>query len=81
MGMSSATQSIIILVSMWKRQLRCGDYIESQYYNPKYGVKGNRIVTEDICAICYEDEDIVSAEEICDKRDVGGKNQLLVCRY
>ena len=45
-----------------KIQLRRGDYIESQYYNPKYGVKGNRIVTEDICAICYEDEYIFSAE-------------------
>ena len=41
-----------------KRQLRCGDYIEYQYYNPKYGVKGNMIVTEDICSICYDDEDI-----------------------
>ena len=42
-----------------KRQLICGDYIESQYYNPQYGVKVKRIVTEDIFAICYDDEDIV----------------------
>ena len=39
------------------------------------------IVTEYICEICYEDEDIVSAEEICDKCDVGVNNPLLVCRY
>ena len=45
-----------------RRQLICGDYIESQYYNPKSGVKGNRIVTEDICTIYYEDEDIVLVE-------------------
>ena len=64
-----------------KRQLRCGDYIESQYYNPKTGAKGDRIVTEDICSICYESEDIVSAEEIRNKREIGGKNPLLVCRY
>ena len=38
-------------------------------------------MTEGICAICYEDEDIVSAEEVCDKRGVGGKNPLLACRY
>ena len=64
-----------------KRQLRCGGYIESQYYNQKYGVKANMIVTEDIYETCYEDEYIVSTEEICDKCDVGGRKQLLLCRY
>ena len=34
-----------------KRQLRCGDYIGSKYYNPKSDVNGNRIVTNAICAI------------------------------
>ena len=38
------------------------NYIESQYYNPKSGVKVNRIVTEDTCAFCYENEDIILAE-------------------
>ena len=64
-----------------KRGLRCGDYTESQYYNPKAGVKGGRIVTADICAICYESDDIVSADEIRKSRDIGGKNPLLLCRY
>ena len=64
-----------------KRQLRCGNHIESQYYNPKSGVKGNRIVSENICAIFYKDEDIVLSEDIRDNRDIGGKNPLLVCRY
>ena len=64
-----------------KIQLRRGDYIESQYYNHKSGVKGNRSLTDYICEICYEDEYIVLAEEICAKRDIGGKNPLLVCRY
>lgn len=64
-----------------KRGLRCGDYTESQYYNPKAGVKGGRIVTADICAICYERDDIVSADEIRKSRDIGGKNPLLLCRY
>ena len=39
------------------------------------------IVTKDICAIRYESEDIVQAEEIRNKRDIGGKNPLLICRY
>ena len=38
-------------------------------------------MTEDICAICYERQGIVQADEICKKRDIGGKNPLLVCRY
>ena len=64
-----------------KRQLRCGDFIESQYYNPTTGVKGGRILTVDICAICYNKDDMVKVDEIRKKRDVGGKNPLLVCRY
>jgi len=64
-----------------KRQIRCGDFIESQYYNPSSGVKGGRIVTKDICAICYETEEIVQIDEIRKKRDVGGKNPLLICRH
>lgn len=60
---------------------RCGDFVESQYYNPdKVGARGGRIVTTDVCAICYSQHDIVSAEEIKTRRDVGGKNPLLVCR-
>ena len=61
-----------------KMQMRCGDYIEPHYYNPSSGVNGGRIVTEDICAICYESEDIVQTEEIRKKRDIGGENPLLI---
>jgi hypothetical protein len=65
-----------------RRVSRCGDYIEYQYYNPNTGgLKGGRILTPDICAICYDTDDIVSADEICKERDMGGKNPLLVCRY
>ena len=60
---------------------RCGKYIESQYYIPNAGLKGVRILTADICAICYDTEDIVSTDEIWKERDMGGKNPLLVCRY
>ena len=52
-----------------RRQTRCGD------------IKGGRIMTKDICAVCYEDDDIVSEVEIRKKRNIGGKNPLLVCRY
>ena len=62
-----------------KRQMRCGDFIESQYYKPSSGVKGGCIVTKDVCAIYYETEEIVQADEIRKKRDVAGKNLLLTC--
>ena len=61
--------------------LRCGDYVESQCYNSASGVKGGRIVTKDICASCYEIDNIVLANEIRQKRNVGVKNPLLVCRH
>ena len=46
------------------------------HVDPSSGVKGRRIVTKDICAICYETEEIVQIDEIRKKRDVGGKNPL-----
>ena len=64
-----------------RRQLRCGDWIESAYYNPTAGLRGGRIVTEDICAICFGNDDIVSVEEIKRKRNIGGKRPLLICRH
>ena len=39
--------------------IQCGSYIESQYYNPSTGLKGGRMVTEDICAISYDEDDIL----------------------
>ncbi len=38
-----------------RRALRCGDYVESQYYMPATGTKGGRIVTPNICSICFSD--------------------------
>ena len=47
-----------------KRAMRCGNYIESQYYNPTMGTKGGRIVVSDnLCAICYVEDDIVTPNE------------------
>ena len=61
--------------------MRCGNYIDPQYYNPNAGTKGGRIVTVEICAIFFEDDDIVSRDEINNKKSVGGKRPLPICRY
>ena len=52
----------------------------SQYYNPSLGDKVGRIVTKDICTMYYETQGIVRADEH-KKRDIRGKNPLLVCQY
>ena len=62
-----------------QESIRCGDYMESQYYNPKAGLKGGRLLTKDICAICYEAEDVVSINVIGASCNIGGKNTLPVC--
>ena len=70
----------------FRRKLFCGDYIESQYYNNLGGkkekniTKGGRLVTGDICAICYSFRDVLSDDEIKMSRNIGGNNPLLICR-
>ncbi len=63
-----------------RRSVRCGDPIEANYYNPSTGTKGGRIITKDLCAICYVNADIVSPEEIIATRDLSGKTPLPICR-
>ena len=69
-----------------QRKPCCGDYIESQYYNHLGGkeasnsIKGGRLVTENICAICYSFQDVLSDAEINMSRNIRGKNPLLICR-
>ena len=56
-----------------QRKLRCGYYIEPQYYNHNTGTKGRSIVTVGLFAICFEDDDIVSWDKIKNKKNFGGK--------
>mmetsp|Transcript_5035 Transcript_5035/g.10735 ORF Transcript_5035/g.10735 Transcript_5035/m.10735 type:complete len:239 (+) Transcript_5035:248-964(+) len=66
---------------LMRRALNCGDYIETQYYTPSSGLKGGRIRTEDICAICYGEDEIVSADVIRKEKDTKGRNPLPICRF
>ena len=62
-----------------QRKIQCEDCVESHYYNPAgNSTRGNRVTTEEVCAMCYFPGDIVSRVEIIRKRDVGGKNPLPV---
>ena len=64
-----------------KTQLQCGDYVESQYYNPSKGLKCGRIVTDDVCTICYEPDNIIHPDIIRKNRNTRGKQPLPICKY
>ena len=63
-----------------RRAVLCGHPIKSEYYNPATDTKGGRVVTNDICAICYIVDDLLSPNEIRKLKDVGGKTPLTICR-
>ena len=51
-----------------KRTIRCGDFVESQYYNSGKDLKekrrGDRTVNVDICYFCGCSEDLARIDEI-----------------
>eukprot|EP00957_Ditylum_brightwellii_P101810 7759154-Ditylum_brightwellii.AAC.1 len=61
-----------------KRQIHCGDQIESQYYN-KDGIRGGQIITKSICDMYYSSHNIMPVEQIKANQDVGRKNPFPVC--
>merc|ERR1712008_187521 len=54
-----------------KSQLRCWDSIETQYFS------GGR---DAICALCGNDEDVWSSEEVKYEKDMKGKEPLPLCQ-
>ena len=58
----------------------CGHPIEPYYYNPNIGTKGDRIVTKDICAVSYVNDDLVTLNEMIKSLDLGGKDFLTIYR-
>ena len=67
-----------------QRNIFCDDYIVSQYYNhlnekQSWNERGDRLVTEGICKICYTFDNVMSKDIVKQSRDIGGKKPLLVC--
>ena len=68
-----------------QRKFFCGCNIESKNYNQlggkkaKNGSKCGRLVTGNICAVCYSFQDVLSDAKIKRSRNIGGKNPLLLC--
>ena len=62
-----------------RRLLRCGDQVETQYYNSEIitGKSTNgRASTDLVCCFCYDDLRIVSAGETKRMQYLGGKKPL-----
>eukprot|EP00957_Ditylum_brightwellii_P178997 13634737-Ditylum_brightwellii.AAC.1 len=57
------------------------DPIESGYYTPAEGSAGGCVLTKDICASCYEDQGIMSVDDLIVKCNLGGKLPLKICRH
>ena len=57
----------------------CGDSIELQYFNPPNGTKGGRIVTNDVCALYYIDDYLLTPNEMkLHQSECKGKTPLMM---
>ena len=61
-----------------KRDIRCGDFVETQYFT---FAKGNNNWSVDICCYCCNDEDLLSVDKMKEKFNTGGKQPLRLCNY
>ena len=66
--------------------MRCGDNIETQYYDIVYitgkatPTKGRNISTDPICWWWYDDYDILEKNKGKRKQDLKGNNQICFCK-
>jgi hypothetical protein len=68
-----------------KIQQRCGEQIETQYFDSIYitgqpKTKGRTISTDPVCCLCYDTHNmVVKGTKTNRKQDLKGKNLLPVC--
>ena len=61
-----------------RQSIRCGEFVESQYY---VFARKSKDLNVEICCFCGNDEDIMTAEQIAEKVDCGGRSPLPLCDY
>ena len=61
-----------------KRDLRCGDFVEVQYFTYARGMNDWPV---DICCYCCNSEDLLTVDEMKEAYDTGGKQPLRLCKY
>jgi len=66
-----------------QRKLRCYEPVESMYYcagTVSDQRRGNRVVTKDVCCLCYVCTDIAPLDEVKRRQKSAVQNPLSVCR-
>ena len=66
-----------------QRKLRCYEPVESMYYCAGTDAdqrRGNRVVTKDVCCLCYVGADIAPPDEVKRRQKSAVQNPLPVCR-
>ena len=61
-----------------KRDLRCGDFVEVQYFTYARGTNDWPV---DICCYCCNTEDLLTVDKMKEAYDTGGKQPLRLCKY
>ena len=61
-----------------KRDLRCGDFVEVQYYT---FAKKNNNWSKDICCYCLNSDELLTLDEMKQTFNTGGKQPLPLCTY
>ena len=61
-----------------KRDLRCGDFVEVQYYS---FAKKNNNWSKDICCYCLNSDELLTLDEMKQKFNTGGKQPLPLYTY
>ena len=61
-----------------KQNLRCGDFVEGQYFTY---AKGTNDWPCDMCCFCCNVDDVLSQDEMKNEYDTGGRQPLLLCRF
>jgi len=68
----------VLLMVLKQKDLRCGDFVEVQYFTYARGANDWPV---DICCYCCNTEDLLTVDEMKEAYDTGGKQPLRLCKY
>jgi len=61
-----------------KKNLRCGDFVESQYFT---FARGTNDWQHEMCCYCCNVDDVLAVDEMKTAYDTGGKQPLRLCKF
>ena len=60
-----------------RRALRCGDFVETQFFTYAKGVNDWNVA---ICCYCCSPDDLLTVDQMKEKFDCGGQQPLRLCK-